>query len=90
MASFRNLSLRRAIELLEEAGSADDPVKYQGVETTPTQLEWELDWDKKAGDIRITYAGNSRTVNGTLSGMVKNRRELMGNHRCPTCGARIG
>jgi hypothetical protein len=80
------MNLSRAVQDLEENGSSQDPIWYKGEETTPEQLEWKVSDNRHGGmaaasKIRITYYGYVKgdclkKVNGTLSGMVRDRRIL--------------
>jgi len=80
------MSVNRAIQDLEEHGSSQDPIWYQGEETTPEQLSWKVDDGRSdlsgyvlAGDVRISYYGGKDLhliKRGTLSGMVRDRRRL--------------
>ncbi len=68
------MKVHEALEALESAGSASDPILYRGEETTAVDLDLpSLD---DASKVRIGYWGKGiRLVKrGTLSGMVRERR----------------
>jgi len=68
------MDVREAVEVLENLGSASDPVFFAGVETTPTDLSYTEHADKDCRELRIRYAVDAgRWVEGTLSGMVQER-----------------
>ena len=82
------MNLAEALEILEEHGANQDPIRCKGVETDPDNLErWHNVLDD-AKDITISYFGankNPKTrkripvvwiVRGTLSAMVKDRMEM--------------
>lgn len=75
----QDMNLGEALLDLRRNGSEDDPIEYRGEETTPTQLEWKLGPLASARSTRISYSASRRgrlthIRNGTLSGMVRDRR----------------
>lgn len=75
------MDISRAVQDLEENGSAEDPIFYKGQETTPNRLEHELTHlgPLKAKNVVIGYYGGRELhliKRGTLSGMVSDRRRL--------------
>lgn len=66
---------------LEELGSSQDPIFYQGEETTPTDLRYRVPGEDP-GKVRISYWGGSREGRqrlirgGTVLGMIADRIEL--------------
>jgi hypothetical protein len=73
--------LDSAVDLLDDLCSHQDPILYKGAETTPEELDYLLtDPYLLAKDIRISYYGGApfRLIHGTLSGMVADRKRLVG------------
>lgn len=83
MKRKRGMKVPTAVEVLEALGCSEDPIVWQGVETTPGDLEGTISLHYhgeqghvRAADLRITYSGGRGTRRGTLSGMVKDRLAL--------------
>lgn len=75
------MTVDRAVQDLEENGSAEDPIFYRDHETTPSRLEHMFEQNPfcSASYIRIGYYGGRDLhliKRGTLSGMVADRRRL--------------
>lgn len=72
--------LHEATDLLDEMYSSQDPIYYKGDETTPDELPYLLHHTILARDVRISYYGREplRLVHGSLSGMVMDRKQLLG------------
>jgi len=74
----KDMTILDAVRDLEKHGSDNDPINYRGDEITPQDLLARLDDRTLAGGIRINYWGkqSARKKDGTLSGMVTDRRKL--------------
>lgn len=73
-----DLDVRTALEILDALWSSDDPIWYQGKETTPDGLRDEpLDMSADARRIRIMFFGKHgrgiRRRQGTLHSMILDR-----------------
>ena len=92
------VNLDTALCILAECGSDNDPITYKGEYCDPRSLEETLTSHTPASEIRIKYFGGLKTreINGTLSGMVRDRKRLTGwekpaprdedDERCEHCG----
>lgn len=67
-----------AMRRLEKHGSDEDPVIYDGKETTPRRLSYDHHDMEEAGSTPISYyAGPDKGwVKGTLGGMIRNRSKI--------------
>ena len=70
----RGLTIKKAVAFLRDFGADDDPIMYDNVNTTPTVLAKLLPWDNCAKKTRIGYHVSGGFINGTLAGMVYDRR----------------
>jgi hypothetical protein len=72
---LRGLNVGETVDLLEALGSSSDPVRYQGIETTPRDL---MDQHFPTGLERdpvyvVYYVGRGCVRAGTLLGMCRDR-----------------
>lgn len=58
--------LNGVVNLLEALGSSQDPIIYQGQETTPEDLSYKLGWDADPTQIRISFYGEGKRGGVTL------------------------
>ncbi len=94
MTRLKNdMTVRTAFDLLDELGSANDPIVYKGEEMDVNDLWCLISPVESASKVRISYASEQGwTRGGTLSGMVADRHKLceanlraQGKTRCPEC-----
>lgn len=72
------ISFYKWVELLEKYGSENDPIWYNGKETTPAGLEIEFDSLMPIKGIKIKYWGGLPVslINGSPGGMLKDRKRV--------------
>lgn len=71
------MTLEEAVEQLELLGSDEDPISYEGKETTPRDLLYDLGPRHRTETMLITYLAKRRgklmySV-GTFQGMIRDR-----------------
>ncbi len=68
------LTVETACRVLEELGCSEDPIVVKGITTTPSSLEYSECATEPANRLKVAYyREGSKRVNGTLTGMVKER-----------------
>lgn len=86
------MTVEGAVQTLDRLGSAHDPIHFRGEEITPDDLPYLIK-PYRSAVLRIRYwtvrDGKPRMLNGTLSGMVRDRKRdspPFKRQPCPTCG----
>lgn len=71
------MTIQECVEALYRLDSDQDPITYRGKETTPQELHYELNDLQPASGIRIGYYAKKGWIqNGTLTGMLADRKRL--------------
>lgn len=93
MISVLELDVGEALAELEQLGSSEDPIVYQGQEMTPSELVYRAK-PNLAKHVRVSFwgevDGRCRLIRGSnLARMVADRRKLQAETICQECGREI-
>lgn len=73
------MTLDNAVSELEHFASDEDPIRYHRRDTTARDLLYELPPRTNVASFRIDYYGAEGWVKGgTMTGMIRDRRKLLG------------